>query len=450
MASKYLPVKNPTKSFWHSEADDFARHRTTTTLPEKADVVIIGSGYAGASTAYYLLKDNPSKPSIVMLEARDTCSGATGRNGGHLKPDIYHSNIRFTKEYGEKKCAEIANFEYEHLAAFKELIEEENIDCDFVLTRAMDIHLSPASNKKCLENYEAMKQNPYILCKNDIMLYEGQAARTVSKNEKTQIAVSYTAGQLWPYKMVIGLLKILIKKHGMNLQTNTPALSIQRLKNSWLVTTARGTINCEILVLATNAYTASIEPAMENKIVPIKGICSHIIKTDADKPVPYLTNTYGIRISDQGDVDYLINRLDGSVIVGGAKKYILPFKDRFYNIVDDSTLIENTDRYFQENYMARHFSTWKDFASRPDYVWAGILGYTLDSLPYVGELRKNEFIIAGFHGHGMPRALLSAKALAKSIRTGAPLSDIPDAFKVTRERLSAENTILKNFRHVKL
>lgn len=53
----------------------------TVTFPAECDIVIIGAGYAGASVAYHLVEDNPSPPSIMILEARQACSGATGRNG---------------------------------------------------------------------------------------------------------------------------------------------------------------------------------------------------------------------------------------------------------------------------------------------------------------------------------------------------------------------------------
>lgn len=79
--SKPFPVPNSTLSFWRTQPHDLDSHRSTEELPAECDIVIIGAGYAGASVAYYLLEDNPSPPSIVILEARQACSGATGRNG---------------------------------------------------------------------------------------------------------------------------------------------------------------------------------------------------------------------------------------------------------------------------------------------------------------------------------------------------------------------------------
>lgn len=83
------PVPNGSLSFWRTQLDSLDNHRTTEGLPEVADIVVIGSGYAGASTVYHILdKSNAaSKPSIVILEARQACSGATGRNGKFFDDD---------------------------------------------------------------------------------------------------------------------------------------------------------------------------------------------------------------------------------------------------------------------------------------------------------------------------------------------------------------------------
>lgn len=81
--SKAFPVDNGMPSFWRSQLDTLDNHRSTDTLPETSDIVIIGAGFSGASTAYHCLDQtkDTTKPSIVILEARQACSGATGRNG---------------------------------------------------------------------------------------------------------------------------------------------------------------------------------------------------------------------------------------------------------------------------------------------------------------------------------------------------------------------------------
>lgn len=76
-----LPHDSPTQSYWQDPPDEIADLRSTEALPETADVVIVGSGISGAAVAWNLLQDSGSAPSVVMLEARQACSGATGRNG---------------------------------------------------------------------------------------------------------------------------------------------------------------------------------------------------------------------------------------------------------------------------------------------------------------------------------------------------------------------------------
>ena len=86
-----LPRSDATSPFWLRDppfADLDAQ--ATADLPETADIVIIGSGITAAAVARALLENSADKaPRIVMLEARAVCSGATGRNGGHLKAAPY-------------------------------------------------------------------------------------------------------------------------------------------------------------------------------------------------------------------------------------------------------------------------------------------------------------------------------------------------------------------------
>jgi NADH dehydrogenase FAD-containing subunit len=92
-ANPLLPVEGATEPFWHRDKHELHNHRSTESLPDSCDVVIIGAGYAGVSTAYSLVNEvgieeismDPfrikGKISITILEARGACSGATGRNG---------------------------------------------------------------------------------------------------------------------------------------------------------------------------------------------------------------------------------------------------------------------------------------------------------------------------------------------------------------------------------
>lgn len=123
------PRPNPTKSFWLSHPHaDVAKHQSTS-LPEEVDVVIIGSGITGTVIAKTLLEppdgDNYTPLRIAMLDARDACSGATGRNGGHINEGAYLEYESLKKKHGKDTAMEIIRFRLAHLDALLAVAEAE-------------------------------------------------------------------------------------------------------------------------------------------------------------------------------------------------------------------------------------------------------------------------------------------------------------------------------------
>ena len=81
-----LPKANSTTSYWQDPPDaDIAEYCSAEFVPDIANTVIIGSGITGTSVAHELLETGGTTGKLVMLEARQACSGATGRNGLFLQ-----------------------------------------------------------------------------------------------------------------------------------------------------------------------------------------------------------------------------------------------------------------------------------------------------------------------------------------------------------------------------
>ena len=89
-----------------------------------------------------------------------------------------------------------------------------------------------------------------------------------------------------------------------------------------------------------------------------------------------VTNSYIIHTLDKG-VDYLIPRSDGSIVVGGASHKFRPFKEQWFNNIDDSNLIETATRYY-DGYMQRTFRGWEDTDAKVDQIWTGGKFYNSD------------------------------------------------------------------------
>ncbi|KAH7303824.1 FAD dependent oxidoreductase-domain-containing protein [Stachybotrys elegans] len=439
------PVANPVPSFWNADSRPLDDHRTTSDLPKSCDIVIIGAGFAGVATAYHIFKDNPNPPSVVLLEAREVCSGASGRNGGHVKPDTYFNVAKYAKLYGLEAAAQLAAFEASHVLAMKDLVEAEKIDCDFHLTRAVDVYLEPGHAKETEAAYRALLATGAVNM-SDVCFVPKQDAERISGVKGAQCCFTFTAAHLWPAKMVHKLLGGLLDK-GVNLQTNTPVKSVSPTTDqdgSWTVQTERGSIGAAKVVFATNGYTAQVLPEYRDRIVPVRGICSHIASPKGCDN-PHLVNTYGIRFDGRNN-DYLIPRADGSIVVGGARQRFWHVRDQWFDNVRDDELVNDAVSYF-DGYMQRHFRGWEDSETKPTKVWTGIMGYSSDFMPHLGDVpdKPGQFIIAGFSGHGMPEILLSSKAIASLIRNGVPLeqSGIPKMFKTSKKRITEKGSRLE-------
>ncbi|TDZ34528.1 putative oxidoreductase OrdL [Colletotrichum spinosum] len=448
-----LPVPNSTTSFWRSDPHPLDNHRSTPELPSEVDVAVIGAGYAGVSTVYHMLDICKTRgtppPRVVILEARQACSGATGRNGGHLKPDPYNRPSSLAVTHGVEIAAECATFEADNLTAVKKVVEDEGIDCELVLTRAVDALMSD-------EIYDQMKRKVDLLRKHglevmdDVYFVKGAAeAEQLSGVKGAKGCISYSAGHMFPYKLVLELLGKALGA-GVNLQTHTPVTSVAGSPDEegyLTLTTPRGLIRAGKVVYATNGYTSSVLPEFAEKIIPVRGICSHIHPGKA--PAPLLPHSYMIRWSDSR-YEYLIPRLDGSIVVGGARSEFYHDLPEWYHNVDDDGLIESAKTYF-DGYMQRVFRGWEDSGAYTSKVWTGIMGYSADSLPHVGAVpgKEQQFIIAGFTGHGMPQVFLSAKGVASMVMEDVDFSEtgVPRIYKATRERLDdPRNPILEGWK----
>lgn len=131
-----FPVAKATSPFWLEDPPfpDLCDTQSPE-LPSRVHTVIIGSGITGTSIARTLLMrrgveagEGPQRPmaprSVVMLDARAACSGATGRNGGHIKIAAYeHLGMLKRLGVGAARAARIVGFQRSHLQFLCEVAE---------------------------------------------------------------------------------------------------------------------------------------------------------------------------------------------------------------------------------------------------------------------------------------------------------------------------------------
>ncbi|KAF2803428.1 FAD dependent oxidoreductase superfamily [Mytilinidion resinicola] len=437
-----LPVPNPTKAYWLSEPHELARFRSTPDLPATCDVAIIGSGMAGITTAYHLLHSNKQPPNVVILEARELCSGATGRNGGHCKVKV-PTFAGFTPGPGSSTVDDMAVYVHGIINGLKQIVEEEELDCEFELRRSFDIQLDDDESKRLKRIYDESAKAGSTWTRTVDYIDERFAGQITSING-ANTAFTGPACSFWPYKFVSQLLARLLAQHprSLNFQTMTPATSVTLSEDgSSAIHTSRGSFKAEKVVFATNPYTSGLISQFNDIITPIRGMTSHIVPK---QPIhPHLSNTYNIDFGPEKGTDYLNPRPDGSIVVGGGKWLYNSDRPSWFNNFDDSMPFPPQTEEYWEGYMQRNFRGWEESGAELDKVWVGIMGITPDGWPHVGRVPgvKNQWMLAGFNGGGMSMILTVAKAVATMVKEDAGFDEVagglgvPDFWGTSEERL---------------
>ena len=122
MADPGLPRPNPTQSYWQQSPHALANTQSAQ-LPTEKDYAIIGSGITGLAVAKTLLERDQSA-TVVVLEARTLCSGATGRNGGQMAANVGEEYMHLAEVHGPEMAGKIVSFTFQNLEKMQDLIKE--------------------------------------------------------------------------------------------------------------------------------------------------------------------------------------------------------------------------------------------------------------------------------------------------------------------------------------
>ncbi|KAK3360250.1 FAD dependent oxidoreductase [Lasiosphaeria hispida] len=453
-----LPVPKPSSSFWLQDPSPILLgHRTTPELPETADIVIVGSGLTGSFAARFLKNREGSNESVVILEAREASSGATGRNGGHCQPEIYRS------------APDVAAFELENYHFLRDLVKKHSIPCDWADKDGI-VHsfFSPDLWEEALAAVEkTRKSHPELGTQLEVVHPPSATNNPPGSNHTLAgLRIPHAHGAviqkhgatLWPYKLVAWVLEQLLSAFpapAFNLQTNTPVTALTRTPSSpyqWTLTTPRGPIAARQVLLATNGHTSHLLPAFADLIVPVRGQLGAYRPPEPSRPPSPMTlhHSYGFDSSalDPGGPrgEYLGQRPGpgGDLIYGGGRR-------RARNLAvgewrDDE--VEEVVAGYLRRSLLEVFDLRPSTEARglgelePTFEWTGVMAYSRDRRSWVGAVPEGLgggeglFVSAGYTGHGMPHAALSARAVVEvMVGVGNPGVGLPGGYWVSEERV---------------
>ncbi|KAL9087659.1 MAG: hypothetical protein Q9165_006583 [Trypethelium subeluteriae] len=413
-----LPVASPTTSHWQGPHEQFANLRSTDTLPPETDYIVIGSGISG------------------------TC--------GHTKAASYRSFPKHAEDLGIEEAVKIARLEYSNIKATQELAGRYGIQCSLQSCNTVDIIYDVTEleeGKRAIAMMQAALDPQEGAAQYTI--YDAEEARKRFLAPGALGAFEYEAGSIHAYKFTHGILKLALQK-GLNLQTNTPAISMTKLptdnKRRWKIETIGGSILAQDVILAMNGYTAHLYPPLQGSIVPLRG---QVTRQRLGSSLPLLSRTYSFIYA--GGYEYMIlNPHVRELIIGGGLGKLAAadpdaYLEEFGQSNDGKTnpwiseyLQRCTREYFGENWGV------DDQVEGWEKEWTGIMGTSADGLPLIGPMPGEDGLWIQFacNGHGMVLCLKCAEGLTDMLLGEEDRSKewFPGAFKITKERTEKRYT----------
>lgn len=443
-----LPVADPCLSYWQQTTRSFPHLNANAETPVPSTptkYLVIGSGISGALTAFELIHSAGVPGSqVLILEAREAASGASGRNAGHVRPDAFRGFQVYRRVHGTEQALKIIANERDVFHRVDEFVKKHDVPCDFNPATTLDVCLTPEFaefNAQSLKEYQAAGGDV-----SHIKVYQGDEARKRTGIQETVSAYEWPAGSSHPAKLAQWLLAQSMDA-GATLFTHCPATSIApstMAPQSWAVETPRGTVTAETVIHCTNAFAGHLLPQLAPYVTPNRAQAHLFVPPPSLSGANALQSTMSLRHSLHHFYSVMQRKADGIIVLGASRKSpnLSPAAFETMFTTDDTLFNEEVQVDSVTNFETCFPACEKGKLRHGEglqHSWTGILGMTTDSVPFVGKLESlpGQYVCAGFNGHGMARIFNCAPGLVKIIQ-GEPwaATGLPECFDATQERLA--------------
>lgn len=264
--------KNGGISFWYDDIGGIPAYRDPLSGDLDVDVCIVGAGFTGLWTAYYLKEAQPDL-NIVIVEREFAGFGASGRNGGWLSGGFSWSRENYLDNGTREGVMDLERALLETVDEVIRVADREGIDADIRRTDCLTYACSPAQMERIRSTYEESLAWGLPRERLSLIGAEEAGARIRVKNAQGAL-VSHGVARVQPAKLVRGLAAA-VERRGVRIFEQTTVRSISKNR----VETDHGCLRADRIVRATEGYTSSIK-GNEREWVPLN---SAIVVTD---PLP--------------------------------------------------------------------------------------------------------------------------------------------------------------------
>lgn len=385
---------NGNVSFWYDEIG-LPTPRPELEGPTSVDVCIVGAGFTGLWSAYYLKKADPTLR-ILVVEQRFAGYGASGRNGGWLFGGIAGSRRRYAQTHGRQA---VVDLQHAMNATVDEVIAvamNEGIDADIVKGGTLEVAYTPAQ----LQRLQAFVDEEQAWGETDHRLISAEES-TKRINVANTLGGAYSphGARIQPAKLVQGLADV-VERLGVTIAEGTTVTAIEPHR----VRTDRGDVASDVVLRATEGFTAGIK-GLKRSWLPMN---SSMIVTDP-LPAAVWDEIGWDGMETLGDLAhaycYVQRTADGRIAIGGRG---VPYRYGSQTDNDGSTQPQTIDAL--RAILVRMFPSTSDVPVA--HAWSGVLGVPRDWCSTVGLDRDTGLGWAGgYVGHGVATTNLAGRTL---------------------------------------
>jgi len=379
MTNVAVPPLNPDyerRSFWQATMPALP-DRSGRALPDSADVVVIGGGYAGINAARELASRGRA---VTVLETHTLGWGASTRNGGIVHAGYKWSAGQLIERYGPETGKALYQETLASYQRVKALIAEYAIDCDFREVGHLELAYAPAH----VPELEHARAGLASLGVDASVVPRERIREEIGTDAYFGALVVEGSALIHPGRYFAGLADA-ADRAGADLHEGLRATSIRRQSDGrFVVETTRGAILARDVFVATNGYTDGVAPSLRRRVM---GIGSFIIATE---PLP---EALALELSPKGRsffdtknfLYYWHVSADRRMIFGGRASFL-------------PTSIDKTARILWKGLMEVHPQL---AGYRIEYAWGGNVGFTFDRMPHVGRTKEGVTYALGCCGTGV-------------------------------------------------
>lgn len=408
-----MTIDYRSRSLWHDNYPGSLDPRPPLDGDTEVDVAIVGGGYTGLWTAYYLLRLDPSLR-ILVIEREIVGFGASGRNGGWCVGELAAGPDRHEQVAGNDAARRFLAELFDSVDEVGRVAEREHFDCHYAKGGTIRLARNTAQLTRQQEEVDHYQQS-FGLTDNDLRMLGPDEARSdlAATDVLGAMFFAHTAA-LDPLRLVRGLGEA-TEGLGATIVEQTTAISIE----SGQVVTDRGTVHADVVVRALEGYTSTLDDHGRT-LSPLYSLMVATEPLDDD-----LWNQIGLAerqtfADDRHLVIYGQRTGDGRIAFGGRGAPYL-FGSRIDKTIEQQSRIHH-----------QIVATLVELLPALEGVaithrWGGVLGVPRDWFPSVGFDRNSGSAWGGgYVGEGVAASNLAGRTLADLItNTESPRIDLP-------------------------